>query len=81
MVEAVGGDVTGELVPAFEVFDAVSAGDADIYHAAEYYWQGKSKAYSFFTAVPFGLTGRRPTAGSCTAVARSCGMSSPRGST
>ena len=47
----------GELVPAFQVFDAVSAGDADIYHAAEYYFQGKSKAYNFLTAVPYGMTG------------------------
>lgn len=47
----------GELVPAFQSFDAVSAGTADIYHAAEYYWQAKSKAFNFFTAVPFGLTG------------------------
>ncbi|MEO0878696.1 MAG: TRAP transporter substrate-binding protein [Pseudomonadota bacterium] len=46
----------GELVPAFESFDAVSAGSADLYHGAEYYWVGKSKAYSFFTAVPFGMT-------------------------
>ena len=46
----------GELVPAFESFDAVSSGAADIYHGAEYYWVGKSKAYSFFTAVPFGMT-------------------------
>ena len=47
----------GELVPAFQSFDAVSAGDADIYHGAEYYWQGKSKGYNFLTAVPYGLTG------------------------
>jgi TRAP-type mannitol/chloroaromatic compound transport system substrate-binding protein len=46
----------GELVPPFESFDAVSQGSADMYHAAEYYWQGKSKAFNFFTAVPFGLT-------------------------
>lgn len=45
-----------ELVPALESFDAVSSGAADIYHGAEYYWQGKSKAYNFFTAVPFGMT-------------------------
>ncbi|MYE58771.1 MAG: twin-arginine translocation signal domain-containing protein, partial [Alphaproteobacteria bacterium] len=42
----------GELVPAFGVFDAVSAGDADMYHSAEYYWQGKHKGFNFFTAVP-----------------------------
>ncbi|MEO0398887.1 MAG: TRAP transporter substrate-binding protein [Pseudomonadota bacterium] len=46
----------GELVSAFESFDAVSTGAADLYHGAEYYWVGKSKAYPFFTAVPFGMT-------------------------
>ncbi|MEM9704825.1 MAG: TRAP transporter substrate-binding protein [Pseudomonadota bacterium] len=45
-----------ELVPALQAFDAVSNGAADMYHGAEYYWVGKSKAYSFFTAVPFGMT-------------------------
>jgi len=47
---------SGELVPAMESFGAVSAGNADMYHGAEYYWQGKHKAFNFFTAVPFGLT-------------------------
>ncbi len=47
----------GELVPPFGVFDAVSAGDAEMYQSAEYYWQGKHKAFNFFTTVPFGLTG------------------------
>lgn len=46
----------GELVGAFDSFDAVSNGSADMYHGAEYYWSGKSKAYPFFTAVPFGMT-------------------------
>lgn len=46
----------GELVPAMQSFDAVSSGSADMYHGADYYWQGKHKAYNFFTAVPFGLT-------------------------
>ncbi|MCH9781006.1 MAG: TRAP transporter substrate-binding protein, partial [Alphaproteobacteria bacterium] len=46
----------GELVPAFESFDAVSSGTADMFHAASYYWQGKNPAFNFFTAVPFGLT-------------------------
>ncbi|MBX3504292.1 MAG: TRAP transporter substrate-binding protein [Parvibaculum sp.] len=45
-----------ELVPPLECFDTVSSGAADIYHGAEYYWQGKSKAFNFFTAVPFGMT-------------------------
>lgn len=46
----------GELVPALQAFDTVAAGNADMYHGAEYYWQGKSKAFNFFTAVPFGMT-------------------------
>ena len=46
----------GELVSAFEAFDAVSEGTADMYHGAEYYWQGKSQAFNFFTAVPMGMT-------------------------
>ncbi len=46
----------GELVPAFESFDAVSNGSADMYHGAEYYWTAKSTAFPFFTAVPFGMT-------------------------
>lgn len=46
----------GELVGALECFDAASTGAADMYHAAEYYWTGKSKGFSFFTAVPMGMT-------------------------
>lgn len=46
----------GELVGAFEVFDAVTAGQADMYHAADYYFVGQHPGYAFFTAVPFGMT-------------------------
>lgn len=46
----------GELVPAFECFDAVSNGTAEMYHGADYYWQGKHPAFAFFTAVPMGFT-------------------------
>lgn len=46
----------GEIVPAFEVFDAVSQGVADAGHGAAYYWKGKVPSSVFFTAVPFGLT-------------------------
>jgi TRAP-type mannitol/chloroaromatic compound transport system substrate-binding protein len=45
-----------ELVGPLEVFDVVSKGDADIYFSSEYYYLGKSKAFGFFGAVPFGLT-------------------------
>jgi len=45
-----------ELVPAFEVFDAVSRGTAEMGHSSAYYWKGKSEAAQFFSSVPFGLT-------------------------
>ncbi|WP_133467946.1 TRAP transporter substrate-binding protein [Paraglaciecola marina] len=45
----------GELVPPFEVFDAVSQGTAEIGHSAAYYWKGKSAAAQIFTAIPFGM--------------------------
>lgn len=45
----------GELVPPFEVFDAVSRGTAELGHAASYYWKGKAEAAPFFCAVPFGM--------------------------
>jgi len=45
----------GELVPAFEVFDAVSSGSAEMGHSVAYYWRGKSEAAQFFTGIPFGM--------------------------
>jgi TRAP-type mannitol/chloroaromatic compound transport system substrate-binding protein len=46
----------GELVPAFEVLDAVGGGVAEFGHTAAFYWQGKQPAAAFYTTVPFGLT-------------------------
>jgi TRAP-type mannitol/chloroaromatic compound transport system substrate-binding protein len=45
----------GELVPAFEVFDAVSRGTVEMGHDASYYHKGKLDAAQFFAAIPFGL--------------------------
>ncbi len=45
----------GELIPAFEGFDAVRAGTVEMNHANSYFWTGKSTAAQYFTAVPFGL--------------------------
>ncbi len=45
----------GQLVPALEVFDAVSRGTAQMGHSGAYYWKGKAPAAQFFTSVPFGL--------------------------
>lgn len=46
----------GELVGAFEVFDAVTSGQADMYHAADYYFLGQHPGYAFYTTMPFGMT-------------------------
>ncbi len=46
---------SGELVGAFEVFDAVSQGAAEMGHGASYYWVGKSPVAPMFATVPFGM--------------------------
>ncbi|MGB3146334.1 MAG: twin-arginine translocation signal domain-containing protein, partial [Paracoccaceae bacterium] len=46
----------GELVGAFEVFDAVTSGQADMYHGADYYFVSKHPAYGFYASPPFGMT-------------------------
>jgi len=48
----------GSLVGALEVFDAVSSGQADAYHSADYYFLNQHPAFAFFTSVPFGMTGQ-----------------------
>ena len=44
----------GALVPAFEVFDAVSAGSVDAGWSSSGYWAGKMPAAQVFNSVPFG---------------------------
>ena len=46
----------GELVAPFDSFDAVRNGTAELLHGTPYYWAGKSKAFNFFTTLPFGLS-------------------------
>ncbi len=49
----------GELIPALEVFDAVSNGTTvQMGHGAAYYWAGKVPAAQYMSAVPFGMTAR-----------------------
>ncbi len=68
ITEASGGRITvqvygaGELVPAFEVFDAVSRGTAQIGHGAGYYWKGKLPSAQFFSATPFGMNAQERNA-------------------
>jgi TRAP-type mannitol/chloroaromatic compound transport system substrate-binding protein len=60
--EATGGRIkievfpAGALVRAFETFDAVAAGVADMYHSFEGYFEKKSPALHFFSAMAFGFT-------------------------
>ncbi len=44
----------GALVPALEIFDAVSTGAVDAGWSTPGYWAGKIPALQFFTAIPFG---------------------------
>ena len=45
-----------ERVKAFDSFDEVASGNSQMYHAADYYWTKKHRAYGYFTASPFGFT-------------------------
>ena len=45
----------GELVPGFEVFDAVSSGSVQMGHSGAYYWKGKMPAAPIFSTIPFGM--------------------------
>lgn len=52
----------GELVPAFQVLDAVQNGTIEMGHSALYIYFGKDSAFTFDTCAPFGLNSRQQTA-------------------
>jgi TRAP-type mannitol/chloroaromatic compound transport system substrate-binding protein len=52
----------GQLVPAFEVFDTVSQGTAEMGQGAAYYWKGKTPVAPLFTTIPFGLNAQEMNA-------------------
>ncbi len=52
----------GELVPAFECFDAVRENKAQMFHASPYYWINKNKSMPFFGGVPGGVTAQEHNA-------------------
>lgn len=52
----------GELVPALQVFEAVSGGSVEMGHGASYYWAGIEQAFQFFTSIPFGMTAQQMNA-------------------
>ena len=45
----------GEIVPGLQVLDAVQNGTVEMGHTASYYYFGKDPAFTFGTALPFGL--------------------------
>src|SRR5467141_738512 len=49
----------GELVPGLQVLDAVANGTVEMGNTALYYYWSKNPAFTFGTAVPFGLNTRQ----------------------
>jgi TRAP-type mannitol/chloroaromatic compound transport system substrate-binding protein len=48
----------GEIVPALQAADAVTAGTVEACHTASYYWFGKDPCFALACAIPFGLNSR-----------------------
>ncbi|MBI4365193.1 MAG: ABC transporter substrate-binding protein [Deltaproteobacteria bacterium] len=49
----------GEIVPGLQVLDAVKNGTVEMGNTALYYYWGKDSAFTFGTALPFGLNARQ----------------------
>src|SRR5205807_5946877 len=45
----------GEIVPAFQVLDAVQNNTVEIGHSASYYYVGKDPTFAFDCTIPFGM--------------------------
>jgi TRAP-type mannitol/chloroaromatic compound transport system substrate-binding protein len=52
----------GEIVPGLQVLDAVQAGNVEMGSTAMYYYWGKDAAFTFGTALPFGVNARQMAA-------------------
>ncbi len=52
----------GEIVPGLQVLDAVQNGTVEMGNTALYYYWGKDPAFTFGTALPFGLNARQMSA-------------------
>jgi TRAP-type mannitol/chloroaromatic compound transport system substrate-binding protein len=49
----------GEIVPGLQVLDAVQNNTVEMGHTGAYYYVGKDPAFTFGTALPFGLNARQ----------------------
>ena len=63
----------GERVKPFDSFDEVASGNAQMYHAADYYWKGKHPGWAYFTAVHLDMSSVRSMPGSTLAEDRNFG--------
>ena len=52
----------GEIVPAFQVLDAVQNNTVEMGHTASYYYVGKDPTFSFDCTIPFGMNTRQMNA-------------------
>ena len=52
----------GEIVPPFQVVDAVENGTVECCHTAPYYFFGKDPTFAFACAIPFGMNARQQNA-------------------
>src|SRR6516162_1957382 len=52
----------GEIVPAFQVGDAVGNGTVEVCRTAAYYFIGKDPTFALYCSVPFGLNSRQQNA-------------------
>src|SRR6266550_4111873 len=52
----------GEIVPAFQVLDAVQNNTVEIGHSASYYYVGKDPTFAFDSTIPFGMNARQMNA-------------------
>ncbi|MCX8114701.1 MAG: twin-arginine translocation signal domain-containing protein, partial [Burkholderiaceae bacterium] len=52
----------GEIVPPFQVLDAVQQGTVEAGHTVGYYYVGKNRAWALDTCLPFGLNARQMNA-------------------
>jgi TRAP-type mannitol/chloroaromatic compound transport system substrate-binding protein len=45
----------GQIMPAFDCFDAASQGKVEMFSAGSIFWDTKDPAFQWFTTVPFGM--------------------------
>ncbi|VVU95079.1 Bacterial extracellular solute-binding protein, family 7 [seawater metagenome] len=47
---------SGTKISTYQCFDVVKKGYIHMYHSFEYYWQEKHPGFTYFSAIPFGLS-------------------------